>query len=188
MSDSFISLLKREVDLAIERGYQNDCLIDYPTEDDAIAFDETFFKIEGHSVYVLIARGYLSKKVIGLRVSFSRKEHDIREVFEEAQTNSSKTITTASIDAWGPSIKFFTELGRPFTLIIHRHKKPYDKAVIRQIDYDGINRVITETGVKTDIFIKSGKREVKYDRVVQPLALPQKRSLGRPIGSKKKKL
>jgi hypothetical protein len=78
------------------------------------------------------------------------------------------------------------DLMRPITLIIHKHKKPYDKAVIERIEYDGSDRVITQVGIETDVFERRAKREYKHATIIEStVAAPQGRT-GRPKGSKNK--
>ena len=71
VSPSEISILKTEVEMAIKKHRKRDALVDVPQPDRAIAIDETFLNIEGKKVYVIIATGYTSRKVLGIKVSFS---------------------------------------------------------------------------------------------------------------------
>lgn len=186
VSSTFISFLRDEVDEAIERGLIRDSLVDEPTDDTAVSIDEMFFKIGGKTVYVIIVRGYKSRKVLGLHVSNSRKEPDIRKAFDEAQQNTIEQVGIISMDAWGATRKMAYNLLYPVTLIVHKHKKPYDKAVIERVEYDGRNRIIIQIGVKTDIFTKQKKREFRHRHVTKCLIGTKKRPLGRPKGSKNK--
>ena len=184
VSPAFVSFLRDEIDKAIERGVIRDKLVVQPTDDVAVGIDETFFKIESVSIYVIIVRGYTSRKVLGINVSESRKQADIKVAFDEAQQNTRDKITTITCDAWGATIKMAHELCYPLTLIIHPHKRPYDKAVIERVTYTQKTRVITQVGVKTNIFTKRAKREYKYMETTEPLFPPPKRPRGRPKGSK----
>jgi len=186
VSETFVSFLRDEVDKTIEEGLLKDELVDEPTDDDKVSMDETFFKIGKDNIYVIITRGYKTKKVLGLHVSLTRKEADIRASFDEAQRNTKKTIDTITCDAWGATKKMARNLMYPVTLIVHRHEKPYDKAVIERIEYNGTDRVITQVGIKTDVFIKRAKREYHYQTHVESTipAVPKPR--GRPKGSKNK--
>ena len=64
-------------------------LVKIPQEDTAIAIDETFLKIHGKSYYIILAVGYSTRKVLGIRVSRTRTSEDIRVVFDEAESNTS---------------------------------------------------------------------------------------------------
>lgn len=66
VSPSEISILKTEVEMAIEKHRNFDTLVEVPQPDRAIAIDETFLKIEGKKVYIIIATGYTSRKVLGI--------------------------------------------------------------------------------------------------------------------------
>lgn len=186
VSPSFVSFLRDEIDKAIERGVIRDRLVEHPTDDAAVSIDETFFEVESVTIYVIIVRGYKSTKVLGVNVSEHRAEDDIKKAFDEAQGNTTLTITTITCDAWGATRKMAHALGYPLTLIIHPHKAPYDKAVIEHIDYTPETREIAQIGVSTDIFTRRGKREYKYRQVSEPLSPPPKRPRGRPKGSKNK--
>jgi hypothetical protein len=186
VSDTFVSFLRDDLDAVIERGVIQDQLVDSKTDDDAISIDEDFFKIGGEAVYVIIARGYKSRKVLGLNVSLTRTEADIKKTFDEAQANSTKQINTITCDAWGATRKMGHELMRPVTLIVHKHKKPYDKAVIERVEYQGTDRVITKVGINTDVFEKRGKREYMHQTRVESTVAPPPRPRGRPKGSKNK--
>nr|MDO8117214.1 hypothetical protein [Candidatus Sigynarchaeota archaeon] len=127
-----------------------------------------------------------SRKVLGLYVSLTRTEADIRKAFDEAQVNSMKVINAITCDAWGATRKMAHGLMRPITLIIHKHKKPYDKAVIERIEYQGTDRIITKVGIKTDIFVSRAKREYMHQTTVESTLAPPPRPRGRPKGSKNK--
>ena len=92
ISPSEISVLKTEVERAIEKHRKLDSLVKVPQADRAIAIDETILKIEGKKVYIIIATGYTSRKVFGIKVSFSRKEQDMQEVFDEVEHNTKYKI------------------------------------------------------------------------------------------------
>ena len=71
-------------------------------------------------------------------------------------------------------------LRRPITLIIHKHKPPHDRAVIRHIEYTPEERVNTDIGVKTDVFERRGNREFCYLPRSEPLKPPPPAPKGRP--------
>ncbi len=73
-------------------------------------------------------------------------------------------------------------LRRPITLIIHKHKSPYDRAIIRSIEYTVEERVITDIGVKVDVFSRRGKREFHFMTRRESLNSPAPRPRGRPKG------
>jgi len=184
VSPSFVSFLRAAIDAAIEHGITRDQLVQNLTGDVAVSIDETFFKINNVQIYVIIVRGYNSHKVIGVNVSISRKTEDIKKAFDEAQRNTSKQIDTITCDAWGATRKMAHELYYPLTLIIHPHKKPYKKVIVERITYRDGYRVITQTGIKTNIFKRRGKREYRYTVRKEALFMPLKRPRGRPKGTK----
>jgi hypothetical protein len=186
VSSSFVSFLRDEIDKAIERGVIRDRLVEQSTDDAAVSIDETFFKIGKTTIYVIIVRGYKSAKVLGVNVSKTRAEADIKKAFDEAQGNTTATITTITCDAWGATRKMAHELRYPLTLIIHPHKAPYDKVVIERVNYTPETREITQVGVPSDILTRRAKREYKYLQTSEPLAPPPKRVRGRPKGAKNK--
>ena len=85
---------------------------------------ETFLKILGKSIYIIIAVGYSSRKVLGLRISNTRTAEDLMTVFREADQNTLESIRMISADAWGGKQAMVKQLNRPMTLVIHKHKKP----------------------------------------------------------------
>ena len=186
VSDTFVSFLRDEVDEAIENALVKDKLVDEPTDDDKVSIDETFFKIGKTKIYVIITRGYKTKKVLGIHVSTTRKESDIRASFDEAQRNTVSRINTITSDAWGATRRMVRGLMYPVTLIVHEHKKPYDKAVVERIDYNGENRIVTQVGIKTDVFTRTGKREYRYQTIIESTVKPAAKRPGRPKGSKNK--
>jgi hypothetical protein len=184
VSPSFVSFLRAAVDAAIKNGITRDQLVQNLTGDIAVSIDETFFKINNVPIYVIIVRGYNSDKVIGVNVSTSRKTGDIKKAFDEAQRNTSKEIGTITCDAWGATRKMAHELYYPLTLIIHPHKKPYKKVIVERIEYRDGYRVITQTGIKTNMFKRRGKREFWYTVRKEALFMPLKQPRGRPKGTK----
>jgi hypothetical protein len=133
-----------------------------------------------------MVRGYNSSKVIGINVSPARAEADMRKAFDEAQANSSKRIEVITTDAHEATRAMTRHIGYPVTLIVHPHKKPYDKAIIERIEYDGDLQVHTLIGVSTDIFTKQKKRQYHYKQVTRPINTPAPKPRGRPKGSKNK--
>ncbi|MFX1257966.1 MAG: hypothetical protein ACFFAN_08910 [Promethearchaeota archaeon] len=186
ISPSEISALKTEVERTIEKHRKLDSLVKVPQPDRAIAMDETFLKIEGKKVYVIIATGYTTRKVLGIKVSFSRNELVMREVFDEAEKNSTDQIKTVTSDAWGATISMVKNVGRPLNHVIHPHKKPYDKAVIKRYKYTDTKRITTDIGVKTDVSKKRATRQGHYLITEGPLNPPPSKKRGRPKGSKNK--
>lgn len=187
VSDALVSTLKSAVDRTITRGLHRDKLVPQKTTDTAVSIDETFFKIDNETIYAIIARGYRTSKVLGINVSKTRAEADIRKAFDEAQANTSGRINVITTDAHGATRAMAMHLGYPVTAIVHPHKKPYKKAIIERIDYDGTDRVVTQIGVKVDVFKKRAKREYKYRQTRKSTIPPVKRPRGRPKGSKNKK-
>ena len=186
VSDAFVSLLRSAVDETITKGKKRDRLVSKSTKDHAVSIDETFFKIDGKTVYAIIVRGYRSSKVLGINVSRSRAEADIRKAFDEAQVNSSKRIEVITADALEATRAMARHFGYPITLVVHPHKKPYKKAIIERIEYDGNMQVHTLIGVKVDVFKKRGKRQYMYKQVTRPVQPPAPKPRGRPKGSKNK--
>ncbi|MHA1793468.1 MAG: hypothetical protein ACTSVI_12530 [Promethearchaeota archaeon] len=186
VSNTFISFLRDEIDTAIENGFVQDELVEEPTGDVAVGIDETFFKIGKKKIYVIITRGYKTRKVLGIHVSTTRTESDIRASFDEAQRNTLQRINIITADAWGATRKMARNLMYPITIIVHKHKKPHDKAVIERIEYEGTDRIITQIGIKTDVFEKRGKREYKHRKIVESTVKPPAKPFGRPKGSKNK--
>jgi hypothetical protein len=184
LSQATISLLRQDLEETIQNSRGLDQLVSIPQPDRTIALDETFLKIEGKAIYIIIATGYTTHKTLGLKVSETRNEEDIREVFDEADRNTIEPIEAASIDAWGASQAMAKNLNREFTLFIHKHKSPYDKAVIRRFTYDQNERIITDLGVKVDVFKHRGTREYYYLERREPLCLPPANPRGRPKGVK----
>ena len=186
VSETFVSFLRDEVDEAIEQGLIKDELVDKPTDDNAVSVDETFFEIGKKKIYAIIVRGYKSKKVLGIHVSMTRKDVDIRVAFDEAQRNTRNRINTITCDAWGATMKMAKVLRYPVTVIVHKHKKPYDKALVERYEYDGTNRNVTRIGIKTDVFTKRGKRKFHYETNVESTVAPASKPKGRPRGVKNK--
>jgi hypothetical protein len=186
VSDTFISFLRDEVERTITAGYVRDVLVDEPTSDRSVSVDEMFFKIGGKTIYVIIFRGYKTRKVLGLNFSETRKAKDMRNAFDEAQVNTKDDIKVITADAWGATRKMIREIGYDITLIIHKHKKPYDKIVIEYIQHINGDVVVTQVGTKDDIFTKRKKREFFYHQYTEKPKTTKKKKRGRPKGSKNK--
>jgi len=184
VSNAFVSVLRSAVDATIARGLKKDRLVPRKTTDTAVSIDETFFKIDGETVYAIIVRGYRSSKVLGINISKSRAETEMRKALDEAQLNTSKRISIITTDAHEATRAMARHLGYPVTLIVHPHKKPYDKVVIERIEYDSDVQVITQIGVKADVFKKRKKREYHFKQTKKSTKPPAKRPRGRPRGSK----
>ena len=143
ISESQVSALRTEIEKAIDKLNGLDSLVLTPQLDTAIAIDETFLKIEGTSIYVIIATGYTSRKILGINVSKTRSEEDMREVFDEAELNTTYEITTISSDALNATQSMAKNLNREITHLIHPHKKPFKKAIIRHYSYETSERITT---------------------------------------------
>ena len=187
ISESQVSALRTEIESAIDKLNGLDTLVLAPQPDTAVAIDETFLKIEGTSIYVIIATGYTSHKTLGIKVSKSRSEEDIREVFDEAEGNTEHNISTVSSDALNATQAALKNLNREITHIIHPHKKPFKKAIIRHYSYENNERITTTIGVKSNFFKKRGKRQFRYMEARTDLTPKITKKRGRPKGSKTKK-
>jgi len=186
VSVSQISKLRAVFVEALDKLEGLDKLVKVPQSDRTICMDETFLKIEGTSIYIIVATGYKTHKILGLKVSKTRKEKDMREVFDEAEKNTKKPISNVISDGWGATQKMTTNLGREITHIIHKHKKPYKKVVVKHYFYTKAHRITLQIGIKNDLFKKRGRRVFYYTVFKTPLnPLPPKKR-GRPKGSKKK--
>ncbi len=62
ISQAQVSALRFELEKAIDALHRLDSLVVESQPDSAIAIDETFLKIEGVSIYVILATGYKSRK------------------------------------------------------------------------------------------------------------------------------
>lgn len=184
ISVSSVSALRKELVKAINNHQTQDSIVGVPQPDKAIAMDETFLTIEGKTIYIIIATGYESRKTLALKVSTSRNEADLREVFNEAERNTTHRITTVTSDAWGATIAMVRNLERAITHIIHKHEKPYDKAVIKRHEYTKTERITTDIGVKVDVVKRQATREGHYLEIRTPLTPPPQKKRGRPKGSK----
>lgn len=187
ISESQVSALRTEIESAIDKLNGLDSLVLAPQLDTAVAIDETFLKIEGTSIYIIIATGYMSHKTLGIKVSKSRSEEDIRDVFNEAEGNTEHNITTISSDALNATQSMTKNLNREITHIIHPHKKPFKKAIIRHYSYENNERITTTIGVKSDFFKKRSKRQFRYMDARTDLTPKVTKKRGRPKGSKTKK-
>lgn len=108
----------------------------------------------------------------------------MREVFNEAECNTKYQITTVISDAWGSTIAMVKNLGREINHVIHKHKKPYDKAVIKRYKYTDTKRITTDIGVKTDATKRRAMRQGHYMMIEEPLSPPPSKKRGRPKDSK----
>ncbi len=183
-SPALMTYLRQKVEKALKKMDVLDQLVLETTLDTAVAMDETFLKIAGIPYYLILATGYRTRKILGLSISKTRDESALRQVFDEADQNTIFPIECLSVDAWGASQALAKHLNRPITLIIHKHKRPYDKAVIWDIQYDGDQRIIHKIGVKTDFFRKRKKREYHYLVEQENIAPKVLKRRGRPKGVK----
>jgi len=186
ISEAQVSALRFELEKAIDALHRLDALVVKRQPDSAIAIDETFLKIEGVSIYVILATGYQSRKTIGVKVSKTRSEGDIRAVFDEAEKNTVNGIDTVTSDALNATQSTVKNLGKEITHIIHPHKRPYDKAVIKHYRYEENERITTVVGVPTDFCKTRGKRLFRVLETRTNLTPKIKKKRGRPIGSTKK--
>jgi len=183
-SPSLMTYIRKKVEDLLEKGNQLENLVLNAPMDDAIAMDEMFLKIEGKAVYVIMATSYGSKKVLGIKVGQIRDEQMMRIVFDEAEKNNGKQFSLITIDAWGGSMKMAKSLLRPISVVIHKHKSPYDRAVLWNIEYKGTKRIIHKVGVKTDFFKKRCTREYHYLVEIEDLTVSPPKKRGRPKGTK----
>lgn len=171
-SPALMTYLRQKVEEVLNKQEFLDQLVLKPTLDNAVAMDETFIKIAGIPYYLILATGYQTRKILGLSISKTRDEPALRQVFDEADKNTCDPIEILSVDAWGASQTMAKHLNRPFTLVIHKHRKPYNKAVIWDILYEGNQRIIHKIGVKTDFFRHRKKREYRY-LMIQESTVPK---------------
>jgi transposase-like protein len=187
LSISEISALRYSIQNAIIKQIQSIELVEVPQPDQAIAIDETYIKIDGKTLYVILATGYATHKCLGLKVSKTREEQDLREVFDEADKNVIDGISTITSDALNATQAMAKNLGREITIVIHKHKTPYDKVVIRHFSYQENVRTMGEIGVKTDIFTHRKKREFYWREVTESIMPRVPKKKGRPLGKWKRK-
>jgi len=187
ISEAQVSALRSELEKAIDALHGLDALVRELQPDCAVAIDETFLKIEGTSIYVILATGYKSRKTLGVKVSKTRSEEDIRAVFDEADKNTIHGISTLTSDALNATQSMAKKLGRELTHIIHPHKKPYKKAVIKHYRYERSERITTTIGVNTDFFKKRGKKRFRFQETRTDLTPQIKKKRGRPKGSTMKR-
>ncbi len=171
---------------SLDKSEELDKLVKVPQSDGAICMDETFLKIEGTPIYIIVAAGYKTHKILGLKVSKTGKEKDLREVFDEAEQNTEKPISDVISDGWGATQTMTKNLGREIMHIVYKHKMPYKKVVARHYSYTKTDRITSEIRIKNDAFKKKGKREFYYTVSKTPLNPPPSRKRGRPPGSKNK--
>ena len=186
VSPSQISALRAAFIEALDKLEGLDNLVKVAQPDTTICMDETFLKIEGTPIYIIIATGYQTHKILGLKVSKTRKEEDMREVFDEAENNTEQPISNVISDGWGSTQTMTKNLGKNITHVIHKHKKPYKKVIIRHYFYTKTHRITLELGIKNDIFKKKGRRVFYYTVRKTPLTPPPLKKRGRPKGSTNK--
>jgi hypothetical protein len=183
-SPALMTYIHQKIQTVLERRQDLEKLVTDAPLDDAVSLDEWFLKIGGQAVYVIMATSYGKKMVLGVKVAYSRDETMMRAVLDEAERNNGKPFSIITIDAWGGSIKMAKELYRPITVVIHRHKSPYDKAVLLKIEYIEGKRVLNFIGVKTDFFKARKTREYRYLVKIEDLSTPAPKKRGRPKGRK----
>lgn len=186
VSCSQISKLKTAFIESLDNLEGLDKLVNVPQSDRTICMDETFLKIEATPIYIIVATGYKTHKILGLKVSKTRKEKDMREVFDEAEQNTKKPISTVISDGWGSTQAMTKHLGRDITHVIHKHEKPYKKVVVRHYSHSKTRRKTLEIGMKHDLFKRRAKRAFHYRTFHTPLKPSPSKKRGRPKGSKNK--
>ncbi|MHA1820152.1 MAG: DDE-type integrase/transposase/recombinase, partial [Promethearchaeota archaeon] len=179
-----ISYIMKKLHGLVDDNGQYRELVRSPTEDIAIGIDETFVKIRRKTVYIIMAVGYTSHKILGLLVSERRTEKELRRVFDEANRNTRKPIEVVTSDAWGATRKMIKELNYPITHIVHVHKKPYKDVYIWHYEYSGGKRHVLEIGIKADFFKKRAKRRIYVKIYDEPLNPPAKKKRGGRKGAK----
>lgn len=183
-SPALMTYIRHKIEDNLEKHTQLKSLVIDKPLDDGVAMDEWFMKINGEAVYIIMATSYGKKKVLGVKVAISREESMMRTVFDEAENNNGKQFSLVSIDAWGGSMKMIKNLNRPISAVIHKHKSPYDKAIIWEIEYTPDKRIIHNIGVQTDFFRKRKKRQYFYFREEEDLTQLPPKKRGRPKGVK----
>lgn len=186
VSPSQITALRKEFVKALDKLEGLDNLVKEVQPDTTICMDETFIKIEGTPIYIIIATGYIAHKILGLKVSKTRNEQDMRDVFDEAEKNTEQPISNVVSDGWGATQKMVRTLGREISHVIHKHKMPYKKVVVKHYFYTTTHRITLEIGIKNDIFKKKGRRVFYYAVTKTPLTPPPAKKRGRPKGSTNK--
>lgn len=187
ISEAQVSMLRTEIEEAIDKLNGLNSLVLIPQPNTAIVIDETFLRIEGTAIYIIIATGYTSRKTLGVKVSKTRNEDDIRDFFDEAEQNTEQSIDIVSSDALNATQSMVKNVGREITHVIHPHKRSFKEAIVRHYRYESNERITTTVGVKSDFFKKRGKRQYKYMETRTDLTPKVKGKRGRPKGSKTKR-
>ncbi|MHA1723419.1 MAG: hypothetical protein ACTSXH_01055, partial [Promethearchaeota archaeon] len=143
-------------------------------------------KIKGSPMYIIIATGYTTHKVLGMKVSKTRAEEDILDGFREAECNTNHPMSVLTSDGWNATQSTIKHLNQEIIHVIHPHEKPYNKAIIRQYSHGPKERKTLTIGLLTDFFKKRGKRQLKYMKSTTNLTPKTKRKRGRPKGLKTK--
>jgi hypothetical protein len=183
-SPALMTIIRHKAEKFLDERKDLDNLVREPAMEQALSLDEMFLKIEGEQIYVIPGTCYGKKKVLGVKVATSRDDTIMRSVFDEAERNNGKPFEILTIDAWGGSIKMAKELGRPIIVVIHKHKAPYDKAVIWKIEYIENKRIIHKIGLQTDFFLRRKTRVYYYLREEEDLTSPPPKKKGRRKGVK----
>jgi hypothetical protein len=171
-SPALMTYIRHKVEYVLDQQTNLEHLTVEKPMDDGVAVDEWFLKINGKAVYVIMATSYGKRKILGVKVALSRDELMMRRVFDEAERNNGKEFSLITIDAWGGSMKMIKNLTRPITAVIHKHKAPYDKAVIWRIEYTEKKRIIHQIGLKTNFFRHRKTREYYYLKEEEDLIKP----------------
>ncbi|MHA1251693.1 MAG: hypothetical protein ACTSRP_17010 [Candidatus Helarchaeota archaeon] len=127
ISKAQVSTLKAKISASIRRLRGVDSLVLKPQKDTAIGIDEIFMKIEGITIYIIIAISYTSHKVLDIKVSKTHTEEDKREIFDEADRNIVDRISVVTSDAHPAPQSIVKNLGREIAYIIHIHKNHLKK-------------------------------------------------------------
>lgn len=187
VSEAQVSALRTELERSLEELERLESLVESLQPDRAIAIDETFLKIEGKSIYVILATGYKSHAVLGIKVSETRSESDLREVFDEVDGNTILPVSLITSDALNATQAMVKNLNREIIHVIHPHKKPFKRVVIKHYRYEGTERITSTIGLKADFFKKRRKRQFRHLESRTDLLPKEKGKRGRPKGSKNKK-
>lgn len=87
VSASQISALRAAFVKVLNKLEELDILVKMPQANRAICMDETFLKIEGIPIHLIIAMGYKTHKILGLKVPMTRNEKDMRKVVKSRTTS-----------------------------------------------------------------------------------------------------
>lgn len=184
VSPSLMTYLSQKLQKSLDQQQGLSNLVLDLQPDRAISMDETFLKINGKAFYIIMASGYTNHKILGIKVSKTRKLDDLRDVFDEAERNTANQIEIITADAWNGTQALAKYLDRPITIIIHKHKAPYEKIVIKRYNYSEDIRAITTIGLKSDFCKKRGTKKYFFLENTELRYPPPKKKRGRRKGTK----